>query len=448
MPTSLFHQNYKSFFKFTHFKPEEIVILRGTKKQRRKQMADPNGKVFIASFNFFAPSGTWDNPGPSEYDALREHHKIGALFVDEWHMGFKSLTSKRTQGLLFSLQWIPIFVPMTGTAVDGHLDSVYPLIHAIEPRYYLNYQDFLNQHCVYDFYGKKTGQWKNVQKVKEILARHCVRHTFEEVHGADETIIEPRGCDMDPHHQELYDDYESTGLMMTHSEGLKEAAHGAEMVLRLRQLCNCPEIFAEGDFCQPGVKKVHLTKDEMIETDIESALQANKKVLIFAVFKAEQDRLVKICEAAGARVALLNGTVAQGKPREAIEHGFRNGEFDIVVASAEIASVGYDWPHLDIVMFYSLDYKDTNFLQGYRRGVRGKREKPLLVYVYFYEGRNVERDVIDIIEGKMKIANQSDPTRIVFDLLKRRHPDLKVSDVPKPQKEYKKNRALGIANMK
>lgn len=439
MPTSLFKQNYKSFFKFTNFEADEVVLLRGTVKQRRALMANPRGKVFIASFDFFAPKGKQLDE-PSEYDELRKFHTIGAVFVDEWHRGFKSIASRRTQGLLFSLQWIPLLIPLTGTACDGHLDSVYPMIHAIEPRYYMNHQDFLNQHAIKDFHGSRVIGWKNVEKVKEILARHSIRHSFEEVYGKDETILEPQEFEMDPKHRALYDDYESTGLFDT-EEGWKEAAHGGEMVIRLRQLCNCPEKLVE-DLHVKAARDLVLTKDEGIATLLESAIQTNKQVLVFAAFKHEQRRIAEMVKDMGGRVAVLNGDVKQGAPREKIEEDFREKRLDFVVASPDLVEVGFDWPDIDIVIFYSMSYRDTSFIQGYRRGVRGKRVKPLLVYLLYYV-KSVEEDVIHIVEGKMDIANQTDPTRTVFQLIKKRHKNLKVSE-EKPKGEYKKGRTLKI----
>ena len=51
----------------------------------------------------------------------------------------------RSQALL---EWVrrrdAWFVPMTGTLIDGRIEAAYPAIHAIEPRYYGNYQSFLN----------------------------------------------------------------------------------------------------------------------------------------------------------------------------------------------------------------------------------------------------------------------------------------------------------------
>lgn len=439
MPTSLFKQNYKSFFKFTHFEPDQIVIVRGTVNQRRKLMSNKRGVVFIASFGFFANGAGRKEKrdefgriiqekkegGPSVYSILRDcGHNPEALCVDEWHMGMKSMLAARTQALCWYVEHkLPIFIPMTGTAVDGHLHSVYPLIHALEPRYYLNYKDFLNQHAVYDFYGTRIEAWKNVEKVKEILQRHCIRHTFEETYGKDATVIEHQACEMSHAHREFYEEYESTAMMET-PEGFREAAHGGEYVLRLRQICNCPEKFAE-EWSVKEAESFELTKDERFRINISQALQTNKKFLVFAAFKQEHKRLAEIARDEGARIAILNGDVLQGKAREKIDDDMRSGKLDGVIASYDVVSVGYDWDFLDMIIDYSFDYKDSSFIQGYRRGVRGERKVPLLVYVMYYE-ESVEIDIMYIIEGKMKIANETDGTRKIFELIKRRNPKVNI----------------------
>lgn len=437
MPTSLFKQNWKSFFKFTHFKPEEIVILRGTPAKRKKLMQNPDAKVFIASFNFFAPKpGRKEKrnefgvvtqeakpQGKSEYQLLKEAgHKIEALVVDEWHMGFKTISAARTLHLCWNVHnEIPIFVPLTGTAVDGHLSSVYPLIHCLEPRYYMNYDDFLNQHAIYDFFGTKIEGWRNVEKVKEILSRHCIRHTFEEVHGKDATVTVHQEYEMSDAHREFYMEYEDTAMMET-PQGFREAAHGGEYVLRLRQIANCPEIFFE-KFGVTKAKELELMKDEGFRINVLQALQTNKRFLVFAASKSEQRRLVKIAQEEGARVGLLNGNVPQGRQREKVDDDFTAHRLDGVIASPDVVSVGYDWNFLDIVMFYSADYRDSSFFQGYRRGVRGHRDHPLLVYVMYYLD-SVEVDILQVMESKMETANATDASRKIFELVKKRHADL------------------------
>ena len=128
------------------------------------------------------------------------------------------------------------------------------------------------------------------------------------------------------------------------------------------------------------------------------------------MFQPQQDRLVEICRKMGFRVGLINGTVST-KKRGEIDEQFQAGLLDIVVASPATASVGFNWGHLDTVIFMSIDFMDSSFLQGYRRAMRGVRTSPLLIYVMEYE-KSVDQRIFQIVEIKSAMAVEVDPTQV------------------------------------
>lgn len=79
--------------------------------------------------------------------------------------------------------------------------------------------------------------------------------------------------------------------------------------------------------------------------------------------------------------------------------------------SAARASVGFNWGHLDTIVFLSLDFIDSSYLQGYGRAMRGVRKSPLLVYVMEYE-KSMDQRVMQIVEIKSAMAVEIDPTQV------------------------------------
>jgi integrase len=152
MPKSLIGKNCEELLAWSDFKPEEIVHYEGGKP--------PAGaKVFLMTFTRF---------GLSWRELLGHQPSIGAHVVDEIHLGFKSDDSNRTKELYRAMKRIPRFVPMTGTLIAGRLSTCYPTLHVIEPRYYTNFNNFLQIHQVLNPY---TG------KVEPGLTMHGLRHT-------------------------------------------------------------------------------------------------------------------------------------------------------------------------------------------------------------------------------------------------------------------------------
>ncbi len=172
-PPSLLEKNFQELLAFTPFTEDDIVIVDGTKAKRLKLMADPTKKVFLMGFQCF--SDNWEF-------LLKQQPDLNALLVDEVHMGYGGSTSKRTHNMVRAMSKIDKYLGMTGTLIDGKLSSAYPSIHVINPLYYGSYEGFMLEHAITDTYGNVVA-WRNPEKIKKILGRHAIRHTFKEVFG-------------------------------------------------------------------------------------------------------------------------------------------------------------------------------------------------------------------------------------------------------------------------
>lgn len=381
MPKSLLKKNYDELLRFTDFLPEEVAVVDGTPKKREEIYANPKVKVFLMGFDCF--SREWQKL-PKEFNGV---------VVDEFHMGYKTNDSKRTQSFYRAMNRVKFFLGMTGTLIDGRLSSAYPAIRVIEPRYYASYKNFLYQHAITDDFGTVI-EWTNHAKIKRILAREAVAMTFEEAYkGSPKPIIIPEKCGMDKIHLNAYKEFEDKALLELEDNYLTDSGSGGVHQMRCRQILEAPESI--------GLEGIpYLGKDEMLKVHLEDTKNSGKPLLIFSVFTAEQERLVKLCEEYGLRTGLINGSIS-GKNRSKIDQDFRAGRLDVVVGSPETMAVGFNWEHVDTVIFVSIDYKDSNWKQAIQRADRGGRKYPLRVYRLFYDVK-VEHRLFEIIKRKQE----------------------------------------------
>lgn len=381
MPKSLLKKNYDELLRFTDFLPEEVAVVDGTPKKREEIYANPKVKVFLMGFDCF--SREWQKL-PKEFNGV---------VVDEFHMGYKTNDSKRTQNFYGAMNRVKFFLGMTGTLIDGRLSSAYPAIRVIEPRYYASYKNFLYQHAITDDFGTVI-EWTNHAKIKRILAREAVAMTFEEAYkGSPKPIIIPEKCGMDKVHLNAYKEFEDKALLELEDNYLTDSGSGGVHQMRCRQILEAPESI--------GLEGIpYLGKDEMLKVHLEDTKNSGKPLLIFSVFTAEQERLVKLCEEYGLRTGLINGSIS-GKNRSKIDQDFRAGRLDVVVGSPETMAVGFNWEHVDTVIFVSIDYKDSNWKQAIQRADRGGRKYPLRVYRLFYDVK-VEHRLFEIIKRKQE----------------------------------------------
>lgn len=397
MPKSLLRKNYDELLRFTKFAPDDIVVIDGTPKQRSQQIETPTGKVFLMGFLRYADD--WRN-------LRRIHPQLNACIVDEFHAGFSGDSSQRTQAFYQSMRTLKYFVGMTGTLIRGRLDSAFPAIKVIEPRYYGSHKQFLARHAIYDLDGGIIG-WQNHALLGQILKIHARRMAFKDVYGEEARIIQVETVDMTPDVRKKYDDFHALAMLELSDEYL-DGFNPAVQVIRCRQIMAHPhKIPLQGGGYESITTKKLTGKDERLLVHIEGH---NRPQLVFSVLIPEQERCLELAKKAGRKAALLNGSVPAAK-RAQIDEQFRSGALDLVVASPDVAGIGFNWGHVDHAIFVSLNYMDDSFVQAYRRAVRGVRESPLLITILKYRD-SIDGRILQIIKTKNDHARQVDPTAV------------------------------------
>lgn len=408
MPKSLLRKNKDEILAFTDLKEDQVIILDGTPKQREKLLNNDKAVIILMGFRRFTDD--WKL-------ILEKHPTINALIVDEIHMGgFKNPNNKGTANLFSAMKKIKYFLAMSGTLIDGRLDSCYATIHIIEPRYYANHYSFLAQHCLKDDYGNIIG-WFNHEKLGRIFLRHCFRRTFEEVYGAEAKVFIKEKVEMDALSRKAYDEFsdkacleldEYIAAQLEHDSGFLESPNEAVATLRCYQIMQHPHHFGI-------LKDEELTgKEEAIYLHVQDHLNNKKPLVIFSALIPEQERLVKLLTKWGLRVGLINSTVSSEK-RGQIDIDFREGRLDAVIGSPGCMAVGYNWGHVDHIIFPSVDYADVNFVQAYRRTIRGKRDCAVRITILEYYD-SIDSRRFRIIDGKSRNRNKVDSTYEVLNL--------------------------------
>lgn len=380
MPTSLFNKNKEEVMKWCDWTEDEVKVLDCSPEKRKKIYEDEKVKCFIMSFECYS----------KEWRLLPED--VNCVIIDEFHLGFSTHTSKRTQSYYRSTRRFENIIIMTGTLIDGRYSSAYPAVAVIEPRYYLNYENFVRYHGVFDEKYGHVVAWRNAEKLKAILHKHsCGISVAEAYKDRKEDIIIYEKCRLNPVQQKAYFEMEQFAMAELEDSYIdaREGGGGVKQ-MRCRQILSCPEAI--------GLFPEWNGKDESLSIHLEDSLAYKKPLLIFSIFEAEQKRIVDLCKKKGLRVGLINGSVS-AKDRGSIDSDFRNGKLDVVVGSPATCSIGFNWEHVDKIIFTSCDYKDSTFEQAIARGNRGTRKEALRVYILDY-GTKVEKRIMQIIKRK------------------------------------------------
>ena len=388
-PISLMNKNRDEFLKFTNFDEKDVVCVTGTPKKRDEIMRS-DAKVFLFGGDGYAKN----------WEQLQAYHPdLGINILDEPHLYFAGHKSVRTQSWYRSCRRMWSVIPMTGTIVKGKLDSIYPFLHASFPQYYGTYENFMARHAEMDENGKLI-HWKNHHILRQILERHSICRSFESIYGEDATVIITEPCELDEKTRAAYKELEEFALIELEDSFIEAGTPGLKAI-RARQVLACPEHLGI-------VRHDHVTgKDAALITHIEEAVCNQERLTIFSALVPEQERICRILDKMGLTYGLINGNTSLAK-RQMFDEDFRAGRMQFIVGSPACMSVGFNWGFLRKIIFASLDYMDDNFVQAYKRGVRGVRDQPLLVYVLEYK-KTIEQRIFAIVERKSRDAQMITP---------------------------------------
>lgn len=412
MPTHLMKKNKNELLTWSNFREDEVAIVDGTRKKKDAIIADPNVKVWIVSF-----------PGLVKGAAWKQYQGVKGIIIDEFHKYFSNHESASTQELYKCVRTMEFFCGMSGTVIKGRLDSAYPMIQIIEPRFYGNVNDFMAQHAIKDFWGKVIG-WRNGEKIKQVLNHIGRRTSFESVFGKRDIVYFIQEVDMGAKQKALYDQFKNMGMAELDNLILEGSNEGVNL-LRLRQILAHPERISvpidrddSGKITKFEVVDAsggHTTeRDERIKLIMEDHLDDKEPLLVISTLIPEQERLYKLAQSVGLKVALINSNVPN-ETRWKIDEEFRAGRLDAVVASPATAGTGYNWSHLNHIVFAGLDFATDDFIQILMRGFRGKRGRPLRVTLVQYRG-TVEQHIDKVHDKKSRESHNIDPSYLILNL--------------------------------
>jgi hypothetical protein len=403
MPKSLMSKNAREFTDWSGGMPAAIVDGTEAKMQRAILSGSP---VLLMGPDRFKRA--WN----------RLPDDVVAIDVDEYHLCFKGPRSGRTGAFLESQGRFTEGVFMTGTMVDGRLDSCYSAIEAIDPRYYpFGYDQFLAEHAYLDEYGRPIS-WHGHDKLRQILMRYGVLFTFRQIFGEQEVVRQLQWVDMTLKQRAMYDEFEREALLELEDFMIDGTLPGVATT-RARQIMEHPNCFPDlrdeklpPVDIMPGERPAKL---EAIEIHLEDHARTNKPIVIFAAMVPQTYEIARLGEAMGFRVApVINGQTPMGRRNEA-DVGFQEGRYNMIVATPPTAAVGYNWQfcgtqEVDHVIFASLSYLDSDFDQGFKRAIRRKRSTPLRLTTLAYVD-SIDVRLMSILKRKSRDAQKVQPTR-------------------------------------
>lgn len=433
-PSSLMEKNREELLAWNPtWQPHHVKVITGTAAKKKKLALDEDTLVWVMTAEAFK----------SYYlDMKAKFPDIFQIVCDEPHLYYRGFSSARTKFFVNNLEPHARLHFMTATPTPrGKLSSAYIYCHMIQRDYYGCYDWFINTHADLDEYGNPQN-WKNHGKLWAFLDNYSICWTSKDMYGDIDEIIIRDVVKLNPPIEGVYREFELGGIADLQGSVLSATSGGVES-LRCRQILCHPHAIripcAWGDDGKPTEYSTGTVFDEItpkLERIVEYA-EAGEPLIIFGSFTAEIEMIAATLRRRKVRVGVIHGGVMQLQ-RVKIDQDFQAGKLDVVVCSAATAGVGFNWGHVNTVIFHSLNYGDDEFLQAIARAKRGVRTELLKIILLEYEN-TIDQPVMWAVHHNSRNSHLTNPDNPIIYFPRVVQDDHNSTLTPQMGIEYKEN---------
>lgn len=403
-PSSLMNKNKKEILDWNpDLKESQVQIIKGTASQKQKIADNPAVLVWVMTAEAYMKYAK---------DMFHKFPDILQVVCDEPHLYYRGFLSKRTQSFVQNTPKHCRVSFLTATPTPrGKLQAAYIYCHMLQQNYYGSYEFFMRTHADYDTYGGIQG-WKNHEILKKFLLHYSICWTAKDMYGDVEEFIVRDVLQLNAETFKTYSEFADVGIAEVKGVIL-ESKTGGTTAMRIRQILAHPHFLSlpnKWDAKGEPIGFIETSVFDGVTPKLERLLEyaeEGEPLVIFGTFTEEINKIAHYLETKGFKVGVIHGQISQNS-RNKVDQLFQSGQLDIVVCSALTAGVGFNWGHVNTVIFHSLNYGDDDFLQACARAKRGVRKEPLRIVILEYEN-TVDQMMVWAIHHNSKSSNSANP---------------------------------------
>lgn len=261
------------------------------------------------------------------------------------------------------------------------------------PRYYGQFYDA----CI-----TKIGEYVEIVKpeaphIVAMVMQPSIRYTRAECLDLPPTTIQDMEIELTPVQAKAYKDMKDK-LIHEAEEGLITAANAAVKLNKLLQISAGAVKDDDGNVIEIDCKpRLDATFEILDQTP-------QRKLIVFATFRATIHMLVREAEKRGVKVDCIYGDVPPNK-RAAIIDRFQTGDLEMIVLQPQSSAHGITLVAGSTVLWFSLIPSNELYEQGNARAIRGGQVRNTLVIRFM--STEADRHVRGILEHKGNFSNET-----------------------------------------
>lgn len=332
------------------------------------------------------------------YDQMWRHkNKLAAwsphvMVCDEVHK-IKNRNTRRSKAAAFFGTAVPFRLGLSGTPYTKKEDLFGEFRFIDRSLYGSSWVRFRDAYCVMGGYmGKQIVDYKNEDKLLTLLADGSMVAERKDVMDEPEFEVIPVRVPLEPSARKIYDTLRKEYLVQLDSGEYVAPQIKLTLMMRLVQIAGGFVKTEEGTLHRVSTAKMTYCADL-----IENILEAGRKVVVFAKFIPE----IQTLSAKFPGAVVIHGGTPEAQRQEARLRFQHDPTVNVAIVQVDTGGEGISFAVAHDVIFYSLSYSLTSFIQAKSR-VLGREQKSSVVTYYHLMGENTldEKMTEGILKGE------------------------------------------------
>lgn len=320
------------------------------------------------------------------------------IVLDESHR-IKTHTSKQSKELHKLGKLAHYRMILTGTPVSNSPLEFFSQYKFLDPGIFgANYHRFLHRYAIMGGYGGyQIVQYMNLDELTEKAHSIAYRVRKEEAVDLPETVNQTIYCEMEPAAKKAYTKLEKEFVAEVKNEDTISAPNVLTRLLRLSQIVGGFVTTDEGQMINISRSKIKALAEK-----VDDLIDAGKKVVIFARFRAELDAITEMLNTEKIDHVRIDGSV---KDRGVLVDRFQHdSDCKVFIGQLKAVREGLTLTAADTAIFYSYDYSYADYDQAKARIHRiGQINK--CTYIHLVMDNTVDTDIFSALHNKRNMAD-------------------------------------------
>lgn len=282
---------------------------------------------------------------------------------------------------------------MTGTPVENNIFDLYAQFSFINPGFFGSQNSFKRKYATSKTHEVSSHELHNLQKmIHPFLLRRTKTQVATDLPDRTETIIY---CEMDAAQRKMYDTLRDQIRMDLHSKGTHKKFDVLDGLLKLRLLCNAPELI------DPT-----LSKENAASAKIDALMEqiddlGNHKALVFSQFVKMLTIIRRELDDRGIKYAYLDGSTSDRQ--KAVQDFTNDPECNIFLISLKAGNMGLNLTKADYVYIIDPWWNPAVEAQAIDRTHRIGQDKSVFAYKLICKD-TIEEKIINLQTIKKQLA--------------------------------------------